>query len=845
MENLNFSVKNNPIFESKYKSFNLPDELKKYLPRFDEFIKDNRTALNSIIGDHSLNYAPADGASFNHREGIVNLDLKDWKNIDEYNLPEDSVKFTVFHELGHFQDLRKDPKGYLECFKYKIKKAKELAPEIIKIWQEKFPDGKLPDYITATVGRDGDDESSFVEYFAHSKLHWMYNIIDDIYVNNRIGVHVSSFDKGGSSRELLKKIYRDFLFPAVQEEKEPKENQAVDYRHFPKVLQFTYYLLRKKMVPDQEILIDPSILKKLSEPLKRGSDLSLNSWINYIVQNSHENKDNMPSYRYSLIQKIVEPYFIQLLLEDCHEIDLPREEDFKEQKSGSGQGGKKSGSAVQPKGQPDQNNDQSGETGEKESDQDKSDEQESESGGQSSGSKSDESRQNDSEQNGQSGKKDNQDSKGKENNGQGSNQSGPKTWSEPPFKYDPGKSFDEKTIRDFLTAKESRDQESEEEKKVEEKAKDMKAEDFQNMEEKEAKTIDQLSQKKPDLLDEQQKNSLRQRLNDIDFSKKYDIPDEAIAEYNKIAKNIEPLKKEIAVIFEKMMADLDYHIEEEWEKWFQSGKFSVKEFIRKYGKYLQDGAIENLNPEEIRAYKKKEFISMISLLPNNIRVRFVFDGSGSMSWPADFGDFDRSDIVKMIATLFFESFNTAEQKIKNKYGQKIPVTIDTEVWMFGTDALRVKPFYQDIGQNVYNDEYRRAQNIKSFSAINSNYGLTHSHLAWEEIDQSIDNNYLEKVKKGEINEFIIEVTDGGNNGGKENCQLQNRIIKKLSEAGITTLGLQVGNPGEEEKDIFKTIWENKGQEIGNFKDLVPFLLDQFKEKMKKVKLKAAILGKEI
>jgi hypothetical protein len=147
-------------------------ELMKYVPIAEKFIEENKGTFKEIANDSSLEYVVSDkGFRIDLEKGLIYLDLHDWQWAEERGLSEDQIKYSVYHEIGHFKDLREDPEGLLGIFDYTENKAKKLAPEVLDIWRKKMPDGKLPEYVDKQIPIKGSDKTiSFVENFIRKNL---------------------------------------------------------------------------------------------------------------------------------------------------------------------------------------------------------------------------------------------------------------------------------------------------------------------------------------------------------------------------------------------------------------------------------------------------------------------------------------------------------------------------------------------------------------------------------------------------------------------------------------------------------------------------------------------------
>lgn len=323
----------------------IPENLTKYIPTIKKFIESHKYVLATIARDSSLQYEPSTGETFEFhpKEGKIYLSARQWEWAEKLGLNQDQILWSTLHEIGHFQDLIEDPEGMLGLFDYLEKKAKEMAPIVLEIWKKSF--GKeLPEYIKKPVSVDPKDPSkkmSFIEVFLYKQYHMFYNCLDDIYVNRLVGLHSAPFSPQGSKAEQIKILYRDFLFPSKFEEithpltgekikkpligQAPEKGEKYDLTSWPLSQQFAFFLLRKYMVPDQEIIVS----KEVEEALKRQTDAIGKRDVIEEVKNitrptrKYELIQHSAGWRYNQIKHLIEPIFTELLLKDIEKLPPP------------------------------------------------------------------------------------------------------------------------------------------------------------------------------------------------------------------------------------------------------------------------------------------------------------------------------------------------------------------------------------------------------------------------------------------------------------------------------------------------------------------------------------------
>lgn len=384
---------------------------------------------------------------------------------------------------------------------------------------------------------------------------------------------------------------------------------------------------------------------------------------------------------------------------------------------------------------------------------------------------------------------------------------------------DPWKENDDKPehidldkIRDFIKQQKTQNKEKEKNKKSEEEKKRLTP-------------------------DERADQALKEH--DRDVAKKFELGADgarAAKEYRELEKSIEPYKKDLAQVFEMIMKTIQERIAVQWAQGYKSGKFNIERFIRKYGPELATGEIASIPWEGLDVYDQREYTQRLQLFPDSIRVRLVFDGSGSMNE-------ERVLAVKQLATLMLESMSTFEATINARFKLKNPFVVDTEIWMFGDPGRSklVKPFAH---AKMTPDE-ELADRFKAFSKISGDYGGTCEAEPHWKIAETIDSKRAEQLKRGMAKEFVFEITDGGTNmvsaygqpaspeprqedyrklyRANERAAVQDsaNALARLQKLGVVARAFQIGNPARHERAVFKLVWGKDGEEIPHPKDLAP------------------------
>lgn len=313
-----------------YRASDIPPQLSRYVPEVQRFIDRHRQVFNTIAMDFSLTYTPSAGFHFNFETGEVGIGVEDWQWAEEKGLNEWGRVWSVGHEIEHFQDMKKNPRAVVEHFAYMRRRAKELAPQAAEILSRKTG-GRLPDYLTRQepIGK-GQETMSGLEKFLYQRLSGeLYNAMDDMYVNQHMALRCTVFAPGGSEYPEVVRLYRDFLYPThTDRQGEPPDGaEPVDYTGRPLSFQMMDSLLRKTMVPDQDILVLPEVsglLQGYADAMAEKMGITLAKEAAWLVSPANR-KAADPGWRYEQIRRSIEPVFVRLLLQDLEQFDIPPE----------------------------------------------------------------------------------------------------------------------------------------------------------------------------------------------------------------------------------------------------------------------------------------------------------------------------------------------------------------------------------------------------------------------------------------------------------------------------------------------------------------------------------------
>lgn len=277
----------------------------------------------------------------------------------------ENAKWAMFHEAtAHMRDLLEDMREtatrlkndgnkpyvrqeteYYKEVKRNIAFARTWGKKIEDRWKAAFPGDPEVEAMLAQKepfkSRGITEHLSVSEHAAMGPIFTFHNVFDDIAGNSRIGKMNETYMPGSHGEAEVRMLYTQVLFPAsVGEDGTP----TVDYRKFPRHIQFQNYFLRKVHVPDEEILLSPDVQAMIDAPIKwAGRTTTLMELLqrHLLVQPGR----SVPSKRErnSVLLKFFMPVFEKLFEQDLNEWEP------KKPQEGQGKGkGKKGSGQVNP-----------------------------------------------------------------------------------------------------------------------------------------------------------------------------------------------------------------------------------------------------------------------------------------------------------------------------------------------------------------------------------------------------------------------------------------------------------------------------------------------------------------
>ena len=251
------------------------------------FMRQHGRDLSVFAGDASLNYkihnTPGiNTAYFNPKEVSINIP-ESWLSNPEYNQPQ--LKWIQYHELGHFIDMRKNPEVFLDNFKKMEQDAERLTRDII--------------------ARHPNVDKNKLKGYIYEAIHSLYNRLDDIYVNNLVGIRSPNYRNGEYAKDVSK-LYIDKL-----------GYSETDISEVPPHEQFSIALLQDEMVGD---VIGRAHVSDKVEAVLAKKILGRN--IREIVDQKLKPTPNRPvdpKDRYNLIRAVIQPEYYKLMMDFIEE----------------------------------------------------------------------------------------------------------------------------------------------------------------------------------------------------------------------------------------------------------------------------------------------------------------------------------------------------------------------------------------------------------------------------------------------------------------------------------------------------------------------------------------------
>jgi len=285
--NLDFDTENSENNEDVLSAEDIAIELEKFQKESESLLKLHKSALESFSDSVIPELKFSNGVLINFKTMTVHLDTK---FFFDRKFNQRQMIWAAYHELAHFRDFISDPRRFMENFEHIKSKSEEYGKKIRDV-----------------LGREKADENDPCDEKAYDAWHTFYNCLDDVYVNSLVARGVPFvYGAQGRSRDDVSGLYEEVLF------------RDSDYSALSRNRQFSYAILRKAMLPDQEIVFSEEMADIFEREIDwAGKKIKV---IDFIEKIKSQNRAGVKAGdRYFMIKKTLEPIFEELYQKDLSE----------------------------------------------------------------------------------------------------------------------------------------------------------------------------------------------------------------------------------------------------------------------------------------------------------------------------------------------------------------------------------------------------------------------------------------------------------------------------------------------------------------------------------------------
>ncbi|HMP85596.1 MAG TPA: hypothetical protein PKE08_02925 [Candidatus Paceibacterota bacterium] len=723
---------------------NLEKEIEEFKTQAEKILRANKFMYESFSDSVTPRLEFSHGVKIDFKTMTIHLDTEFfYKN----GFNQKQMLWATYHELAHFKDLISDPVLFMENFKHIRQKAEEYGEKIRQIT------GQPKAILSEEQIKNGEVDPAVDQ--AYDGWHTFYNCLDDIYVNSLVERGVFAYSSKGPDKEHVADLYSRVLFSNTK------------YFDLPKSRQFSYVMLRKAMLPEQDLEVSPEIEEVLKrEIIFLGKKITVEEMIGMIKSKTRSGMK--AGNRYYMIKKTLEPIFEELYNLDLKEWKKRREqkqEQNKEKQNGESGGSSKGGEQNQ------------------EGSEDNEQKKEQESGDSASEKKDGES--------------------GESNDPDDSNESKESSGAGDPFdqEFDPKKS-QQKKQKPTLPGGSHKPIDDKEINKIIEQIKKFKE-----------NPGGELPKKTKEELEKERQKQIEEQVQKWCHENKIDR--EVLRRFEKIKSEISPYLAKLSKVWDSIISGKGVNFERGTMS-SNDGEVNVSRFI----KYFPDILAGRIR--EVRPMDKKITKELPSNQPETIRVRFVGDASGSMSDGSV-----KQEVLEKVYVLIMMSLRDFETKLNRTRAQnRSKLSVQTEGWLFGSDAFKIKEFRK--GKD-YESEY--AQIIRQFSRLRENLGYTCDSRVYKKIREELSSSDVSSIKSGKIMDLVLEVTDGvpTDRSGNIDEETVAQNVSDLEDVGTVVRAFQIGVVDEESRQIFERTWNNKKKRGYVVEDKVENLIPKITE----------------
>ncbi len=307
-----------------------------------------------------------------------------------------------------------------------------------------------------------------------------------------------------------------------------------------------------------------------------------------------------------------------------------------------------------------------------------------------------------------------------------------------------------------------------------------------------------------------------------EWCKKNSVDPMTLEQFRSVEAQVAPYVRELSELWDKIITGSTRELQREVQGHYKTGtELDVQQVIHEWPK------IEKSNMEQVRVMKREITAETLVSKPDLIRVRLVGDLSGSM-------DEDKRKTLEQCFVLLLSSLDDFNARLQLVRGQtKSKLTVDTEAWVFGSQAQKIKTFSADQpGQDS------RVETISIFEKLSQSLGSTADHEALSAIADTVTPQERAEILKKKTLEILFEITDGG----ADDPERSREEVDRLLQDGIVTRAFQIGSVNEEEKQKFNQVWNDGresdcGEVVGaDIAKLIPAVAKALKKLLSSVRL---------
>ncbi len=757
-------------------------ERERYKQRGQKLVDGNRFNFELFAESAAPRFVFSDGFYMRFDTKEVHMNAA-W--FQERAFSDQQLLWATYHELAHFYDFANDHKSILTKFEQMRESARETGSALAEKYAQ-LHGGTLPEPAAEWLEQKPLDQKrpeqgtmNAFERIAYGIHHEFWNCMDDIYVNSLVAKRKPAYGESGRHGEEVERLYREQLF------------KETDFSSLPRHKQLAYALLRREMVSGETSAVSEEVEAVLARKyLVLGEEYTAGELVGEFLK-ARNTLGAKAGVRYGIIEKTLAPVFDELLRKDIADWKFPdpREQPPKkdsdaDEKNEDAQDGQEEG--AQGEGE----QDESGQEGEGEEREGGEQAGEPSAGGERGGEKQKEERPRKSF----AEHIDDAFNPAKEGESGGTGADGPV------IPFPPQSPEDIKDIADQFKK-------------------------WQKQWEDEQQRAKEASTEEPA---ENRKKRLKES-RDRRWCQQYEVDYELLKRYEEVEREMKPYLAALDRLWQRIIYGSSREVATQSAGYFKEGEeLDIDETVREFSKILL-GELD-----KVRVMRRDEQTREMVYRPELIRVRFVGDASGSM-------DEERRAILEQAFVLIFSSLRRFETYLNLTRGKtKSKLSVDTEAWVFGSDAERVKPFR---ARGDHNRE--KAGIIRSFGQLGKDHGGTRDDKALAAIAESLTPGEVKKIKSGKIMELVFESTDGGTNS--EGIAAAKEALAELERKGVIARAFQIGTTNKGEQKTFNDVWntdrdgaplrEKRGEIVGaEIKNLIPALTRALAKFMSRVEL---------